>query len=145
MLSEAVRTLWCAVAMVVACHMVRNKVHDHFHASLVCAFDKCLELLATLLDVHCKVRVIVIIVLYGVWRTGLSLYYGRVVGWYTIFAVVATCSVLNDTSVPHMGSSGVAYRTQGSRCDVVEFSTAILFYCSAGNAIGIAVTKKSRQ
>ena len=66
-LAERVCALWCAVAVVVTCHVVRDEVHNNLQASLVCTLDQCLELLATLLYVDCKVRVVVIVVLDGIW------------------------------------------------------------------------------
>ena len=73
-----------ADGMILTSHMVRHKVHDDLHTSLVRTLDKSLPLLHSQADIHGQIRVNVIIVGNGVWRSSLALYHLSMLGRNTI-------------------------------------------------------------
>ena len=73
--SQIPHTCRFADGMILTSHMVRHKVHDDLHTSLVRTLDKSLPLLHSQADIHGQIRVNVIIVGNGVWRSSLALYH----------------------------------------------------------------------
>ena len=78
--SEIPYTCRFADGMILTSHMIRHKVHDNLHASLVRTLDKTLPLLHSQADIHGQIRVDVIIVGNGVWRSCLALYHLSMLG-----------------------------------------------------------------
>ena len=63
------------------------------------------EFFHSLADVDSKIGVNVIVVLDGIWRTGLAFDHVRIVGAYALAAVVGPCGMLDHSGVPHVGGS----------------------------------------
>ena len=103
------------------------------------------EFLHAAVDVDGQIGIDVVIVFYGVGRTGFSLYYMGIVGCDAVGTVVCCRGVLNDAGQPYMGYSEVFQRGDDFVVDVVEFARAVLIYVAAGNIGGVRVGEQARQ
>jgi hypothetical protein len=125
--------------------MIWHKVHYQFEVLVVDAFEHSLKFFHTVGDAFSQIGINVVIILNGIWRAGISLYYVLVVGEYAVGRIVSTLGMLYDTGEPHMRGAELLYGLKYRGGDVVEFTGTVLLYGAVWHRIGYAVGIKTRQ
>ena len=129
--------------MILSGHMVWHEIHDYLHACLVRALDETLPLLHSQTDVHCQIRVDVVIVGDGVWRTCLALHHLGMLGRNSIRRVVCLGGVANHTCVPDVREAHIMDTGQHIVSKVIQFSATIFLNGSILLASGVAIAKET--
>ena len=74
--------------MVLSCHMIWHEVNDYIHAAGAGTLHECFEFLHAVGHVDSEVGINVVVVLYGIWRTGIAFDDMWIVGTYAVAFVV---------------------------------------------------------
>ena len=130
LLTQILHTFRLADRVILTCHMIGYKVDNHLHTSLVRTVDQLLKLLHTFVYVDSQVRIHIVIVGNGVWRTGLTLDDGRMVPGYSECSIVCLRGMTNDAGIPDVADTHLPDFLQGGRSKVGHLSTAVLLYRS---------------
>ena len=88
--------------MVLASHVVCHEVDYHFKAGFVSAVHECLKFLHSVGYAHSQIRVNVVIILYGIWRTGAAFDDIWIVRTYAESRIVGLGGMFNNACIPHM-------------------------------------------
>ena len=105
--------------------MIGNEVDYDLQPAGMCTLYELFKLLHSVLHVVSQVGVHIVIVGYGVRRTGIALHDGRMLPRNAVGAVVGLGGMTYDTCVPHMSEALLANLLQHARREVVELSTAV--------------------
>ena len=97
------------VGCVFAGDVIGYEVDYHLEACAVSACDKLLEFVNTPVDVNGQVGVDVIIVGDGVRAAGFTLDNMRIMAWNAVLGIVGCMSVLDNTGIPYMCGTELAY------------------------------------
>ena len=88
--------------MVLASHVVWHEVDYHFKAGFVSAVHESLKFLHSVGYAHRQIRVNVVIILYGIWRTGAAFDDIWIVRTYAESRIVGLGGMFNNACIPHM-------------------------------------------
>ena len=133
------------VAVILAGHMVRDKIKHNLQARVVNALHESLKLFHPVWHVHGKFGADVVVVAYGVWRAGLPLHHMRVARSDTVLREVGACGMLNDAGWPHVGGSQVTKFGKQFVVNIVQFAAAVLSHGAAMHGIGVVVGEPTRE
>ena len=125
--------------------MVWHEIDYHIQACIMSTCHESLELRHTVLDIHCQVRVNIIVILYGIWRTGLTLHHMGVVGCDPFGTIIGFGGMLYHPGVPHMGNTELLDLSKHGIGYVIHFSGTILLIGTVGDASWIGISEKSRK
>ena len=139
-LTQILHTLRLANAMILTGHMIGHEINDDLHACLVRTLYQLFKLQHTLVDIHCQIRVYIIIVSDGVWRTRLPFNDSRMILRNTIGSIIGLGCMTDDTRIPDMAHAHVPDVFQGRGREVVHLSAAVLFNRSTLFASSVAIT-----
>ena len=140
LLTQILHTLRLTDTMILTSHMIRHKINDDLHASLMCTLNRLFKLLHTPINVCCQIRIYSIIVSYGVWRPGHSLDDSRMILGDTICSIVRLGSMTDNACVPNMAHAHVPDLFQGSGREVIHLSATVLLYRSTLFTSGVPIT-----
>ena len=97
------------VRMVLACYMVRYKINNDLQAATVCALHQVFKFPHTLRNVLCQIRIHIIIIFYGIWRTGFTFYDSRMIGLDIVATIIRLRCMFYNTGIPYMGNPQLLY------------------------------------
>ena len=143
--TEVADTLRGGVGLVMASHVVGHEVDDDTHAGAVRAAHQQRELLQAVGSLDGQVGADVVVVAYGIRRTGKALDEGRVVGRLAHIGVVGLRGVVQDARVPHVRGSEVADGGKRAEVEVAHPSAAVHGRRAAGHAVVAGVAVEARQ
>ena len=143
--AEILHALGVVQTLILAGHVVRNDVDDHFHALPVGSLDQGLELLHPLFRVHSQVRVHVVIVLHGIGRARPPFDHVGVVIGDPMGSVVRNHGVVKDPRVPDMRDPELPDLPQGLVREIVEFSHPVLFDGPPGLVQAVLIPEESGE
>ncbi len=132
-------------AMILTRHMIGHEVYYHLHASLMGSLHESLELHHTLRNVLGYVRIHVIIIRNGIWRTSLALNHASVLARNTVLRVICSSSMTNDTCIPHVRKAHVVYFPQSDYIKVVHLPHPILGKRTILLKGSVAIAEKARE
>ena len=126
-LSQIPHPLGLTDGVILTSHMVGYEVDDHLHASLMRAFHELFKLQHTQIHVRRQIRVNIIIIGDGIGRARLSLHYSRMVHGNTMIRIVGLRRMSDHPCIPNMTDTHVPDLLQNRRCQVIQFTAAVLF------------------
>ena len=85
--------------------MIGYEIYNYLQPAAMRTLHQIFKFLHTFGNIFRQIRVYIIIVLYGVGRTGLTLYDSRMIGLDIIATVIRLRCVFNDTCIPNVGST----------------------------------------
>ena len=110
------------------------------------ACHKLLKFLHSVGHTFSQIGIHIIVVLYGVGRSGFALdNMGIVRRQYPVVAIVCLCRVFNDTCVPYVRHTKFLYRLENAFGDLIHFSTPVLRDCPVRDARRIAVGEQTGE
>ena len=104
-----------------------------------------LEFLHTVRHIDSYIRINIIVILYGIGRSGLSFHNVRIVGPDAERRIVRFLSMLDDARQPHVGRAKIPDLAEHFGSQIVELSRSVLLNGSVRQAIGIQIGKQSRK
>ncbi len=131
--------------MVAARHVVGHEVDDHLHPLVVDAGHESLELLHAVLYVGGQIGIDVVVVLYGVGRSGLAFDHVWIVAAYAVTVPVGLLGVLYHAREPDVRHSKLLYAFDDVVVYIVEFSGAVAGIRAVGHTVMGGVGEKPRQ
>ena len=90
------------VGEILASYVVGHKVDDHLQTGLMRSRHQSFELLHSIGHLVGQIRINIIVVLYGIRRSSLSLHDRRMVFTNAILGVICFCRMLNHACVPNV-------------------------------------------
>ena len=125
--------------------MIWHEVNDYFHAAVVGTLHECFEFLHAVGHVDSEVGINVVVVLYGIWRTGIAFDDMWIVGTYAVAFVVGFCGVFNYSCIPDVSDSHVGLGVEHRFGYVVQFSAAVLLDGAVGHTVGVHVGEQTGE
>ena len=111
--------------LVLARHVVRHKVNNHFHALLVGAFEQGVEFCHAMVNVYRQVGVNIIIVRNGVRRSCLAFHHSGMLSWDAMPGIICLSGMANYTCIPNMSNAQAVYLLEHSLVNIVHLSTTV--------------------
>ena len=143
--SEIHHTAWFCIGYILSRHMIWHKVDYHPHAGIMRSDKKRLEFLHASIDIDRYVGIYIIVVLYRIRRTRLTLYYMFVVAGYAVTRIIGLHRMLYNSRIPYMSYPEVLYLSKDLGSYVIHFSRAVLLNRTVRHAVLIPVGKQPRQ
>ena len=119
-------SFWCRYRIIITCHMVRYKVHNHLKSSLMRTSYQFLPLLHALLWLICQIGIYVVIISHCVWRPSLTFHHCTMICWLSYFAIISLRCMVQNTCVPHVCISKIFQSLQHFRREHTKFPHTIL-------------------
>ena len=131
--------------LILSRHVVGHEVHYHLQSGLVGALYEGFEFLHALIHVGSQVGIHVIVVADGVWRTGLTFHYCRVLCGYAVGGVVGLGGMAYHSGVPHVRDTHILEVLQGLLIEVRKLARAVLSQRPVMLPLGVPVAIKASK
>ena len=131
------------IRVILACHVVGDKIYNNFQSGTVSAMYQILELLHSFRHIGCQVRIYIIIILDGVGRARFAFHDGGVVGPYVEATVIRLRCMLDNACIPDMGSTQFLDFSKCFEGEVGHFTTSVGGNVSIVDTMVVIVSKQA--
>ena len=131
------------MGLVLSGDMVWDKVYYHFHSSPMRTLYQIFELLHAPFDIYCQIRINIVIIGNGIWRSSLALNHFCILAWDSVMGIIGHSGMPDYSSIPNMRKTHGLDTTKRLLVKIVHLSTTILRTCTILLTCRVLVAKQT--